>query len=71
MCYEWENTTTGTHVSVDRSMKDSGVEPTFEESGMSAEEYDKAVWKKVITGGIGTIGFGCKGHWALLLGLFL
>lgn len=44
-------------------MNDSGVEPTLKESGMSAEEYERAVWKKKITGGSGTIGFGMKGMW--------
>jgi hypothetical protein len=53
-------------------MKDSSSPPDKPEAiqaGMKIEEYAKAEWKKVITGGLGTVGFGQKGFWNLLIGL--
>ena len=63
MIYVWTDKTSGKEVEVDRKMLDSQVEPTIEEAEMSEEEYEKAEWERVITGGSATITWGGKGYW--------
>lgn len=66
MKYVWMDKKTGIKVEVDRRMAESNVKPDKPEAikaGMEVEDYAEAEWQKVITGGIGTIGFGMKGAW--------
>lgn len=68
MIYTWKDKTTGKVVEVQRSAKEYEAEPTWTESGMTEDEYNKARWTKVVTGGSFSQGFvavgkGSKGHW--------
>ena len=66
MVYVWKDKNTGIVVEVDRKMSESNIAPDKPEAldaGMDVEDFAVAEWEKVITGGIGTIGFGMKGHW--------
>lgn len=66
MKYTWIDRNTNTEIIVERTMADSSSPPDKQEcleAGMSLEEYEGAEWKKLITGGLGTVGFGQKGYW--------
>lgn len=76
MLYKWKDSKTGTEVWVSRSMKEYNRPPTQEESeeaGLGEEDYKKAVFVKIITGGAFTKGFSGpntgKGYWILLFSL--
>lgn len=63
MRYEYKDETTEKVVTVDRKIDDRDIIPTQEEAEMSEDEYTKAVWVRLVTGGIGHVGFGMKGMW--------
>lgn len=66
MKYLWKDNNTQTEVEVDRTMAEYDIPPDKEEAlqaGMEIEEFAHADWVKVVTGGVGTIGFGQKGNW--------
>lgn len=63
MIYVWKDENSGKIIEVDRSMAESDVEPSIEESEMDEDEFLAANWRKIVTGGSCSIGFGLKGHW--------
>ena len=53
-------------------MSEYQIAPNKEEAieqGLTQEEFKNADWERLITGGIGTVTFGMKGNWLILLGL--
>lgn len=66
MRYLWKDKKTGTEIIIERKMIESDIPPDKDEVlkiGMEVEEYAEADWEKIITGGVGHIGFGQKGSW--------
>ena len=66
MRYLWIDRKTQIEVEVERKISESNVPPDKPEAiaaGMEVEDFVEAVWEKIITGGIGHLGFGQKGHW--------
>lgn len=66
MIYIWEDENTKFRIEVMRRMSESDEKPYFTECviyDMTKEQYKKAKWKKIITGGLGHVGFGQKGSW--------
>jgi len=71
MIYTWRDRCSGKDVEVTRSMKDYTNPPTQNEclaAGMSEEEFKKAMFVKLVTGGAFSVGFGpigkgSKGNW--------
>ncbi len=64
--YQWRDKNTDTEVEVLRSLSDSEVVPTLEESKMGPEEYEAADWQKILGGFMLTRGSnwrGSKGNW--------
>ena len=67
MTYTWRHIQTGIKIEVERKMSESDVPPQSHElakQGLIEPEFqDTNNWKKVITGGSFTKGFGQKGAW--------
>lgn len=66
MRYVWQNKKTNKEIEVNRKMADSDIPPTNEEmkeEGWDDKEIKEAELSKVISGGLGHVGFGQKGNW--------
>ena len=67
MRYLWATKSNGKMIEVIRKMKDSHIEPTWDEcknEGWTKTEYDnREEWIKIITGGSFTKTWNQKGRW--------